>query len=99
MLKNSIGGMAAVLLLVWLTQVAHTRSVLLGVVFPILGVVLAIIWFFWTAHLKIAERAQPQVLGLEALELLKKAVREKKARDEAAAAAQQAQPQAPPLSD
>lgn len=85
MLKNIIGALAAILLLVWLTQVAKTQSIILGVVFPIVGFILAMIWFIWAAQEKIAERAQPQVLDLEALELLKRAVREKKARQQAAA--------------
>lgn len=92
--KNIIGGLAAALLLIWLTQVLHTRSVILGVIFPIVGAVLALVWFVWTAQERIADRAQPQVLDLESLEMLKKVMREKKERQAAAAARTAAAPAA-----
>jgi hypothetical protein len=81
MLKHIIGALAAILLLVWLAMVAKTRSMIIGVGFPIAGFSLAVVWFIWAANDRIAARAQPQMLDLEALELIKKAVREKAQRE------------------
>lgn len=81
MLKHIIGALAAILLLVWLAMVAKTRSTIIGIGFPIAGFSLAVVWFIWAANDRIAARAQPQMLDLEALELIKKAVREKAERE------------------
>lgn len=77
MLRHLTGATSAVLLLVWLANVMVTRSVLIGVVFPIVGTILAFVWAFWTISERISERAQPQMLDIEDLERLKEAVRRK----------------------
>lgn len=65
------------MLLVWLATVVSTRSVILGVVFPIAGTLLAFVWAFWTISERISERSRSQELDLESLELLKQAIRRK----------------------
>lgn len=80
MLRHLTGATSAVLLLVWLANVMVTRSMLIGVVFPIVGTILAFVWAFWTISERISERAQPQMLDLEDLERLKEAVRRKQGK-------------------
>lgn len=80
MLRQLTGAVAAVLLLVWLAKVMVTRSVIIGVVFPIVGTILAFIWVFWTISERISERAQPQMLDVEDLERLKEAIRRKQGK-------------------
>ena len=87
MLRHLTGASAVLLLLYWITHVSSSRSVIVGLGMPVVGTVLAFVWAFWTLSERISARAQPQVLGLEELELLKEAIRRKR---EAGSAAEQA---------
>ena len=69
----------------WLSQVGRTTSVVIGIVLPILGTVLAFAWFIWTAQERIASRSHAQV-DLAQLESLKTLMREQKARSDKPAA-------------
>lgn len=86
MLRHATLAVAAMCLLYWLSKVMTTPSVFVGLILPAIGVVLAFVWAFWTVSERISERAKPQSLDLESLELMKQALREKRSREQTGSA-------------
>lgn len=76
-MRPVLGYLAIAIMVFWLSQVGRTTSVVIGIVLPILGTVLAFAWFIWTAQERIASRSHQQV-DLAQLESLKQVMRDQK---------------------
>jgi len=87
MLRHALLAVAIIALLIGVGNLTST-NVWLGVVSPVLGLLLGFVWVLWTAHERVSTQQRTLQLSAEDMARLTKVLRDKKAAEEAAKAAQ-----------